>query len=232
MIKPSRQSKLRNQKIGSILLEGPEWINPSSKVNNFGWLEPVYSLINQPMGIRRNAFSYSVFVDNTINRHKKFLLPLVRYAEWNREIEYKSNRVRKWPIIKIIHHVLNKKESKRINELLFLIDESFSKINFLKAGLITDRSEPDNCWPDDERKITFNSLQVQRWNYCQRIEFGIGENTELNPVILKINQSLANYIKKLCVKDTTKNYRECYSSNLKEIKYKTDYWYYRPKVTG
>lgn len=208
MIKPSRQSKLRNQKIGTILLEGPEWINSPARFANSGWLDPIYSLVNQPMGIRRNAFSYSVFVDNTINRHKNFLQPLVRYAEWNREIEYKSNRVRKWPIIKIIQHVLNKKESKRVNELLFLIDESFSKINFLKAGLITDRGEPDNCWPDDESKITFNSLQVKRWNYCQRIEFGIGENTELNPVILEMNQSLANYIKKLCVPISRRNGKE------------------------
>lgn len=230
-MKPKVKNKLRNRKIGSILIDGPEYIIPPSKYS-YGWYDQVYCLIDQPMGVNKKAFSYSVYVDNTVNRHKNFLLPLVRYVEWDRDKEYSNNRIRNWPLVNIYQHILNEAESKKINKLLLQIDDSLSKIKFLKAGLIIDRSDPVDCWYVDEEKYEFGSLLVKRWNFCQSIEFGIGGNPKLNPVLIKNNQRLATYIKQLCRRDTCKNYREHYSYNLSDTKDKNDGWFYRPKTSG
>ena len=230
-MKPIVKNKLRNRKIGSILIDGPEYIIPPSKYG-YGWYDQIYCLIDQPLGVNKKAFSYSVYVDNTVNRDKNFLVPLVRYVEWNRDKEYSNNRIRNWPLINIYQHLLSETESKIINKLLLQVDDFLSKIKFLKAGLITDRSDPIDCWPVDEEKYEFCSLLVKRWNFCQSIEFVIGGNSKLNPDLIKINQNLATYIKRICKMDTCKNYREHYSINLTEPRYKNEGWYYRPKISG
>lgn len=227
--KEFHKSRARCMLIGKSLLEGPDWILPPTQLDDFGWLEPVLKIIDCSIGINKTATAYSVYVDNTINREKKFLEPLVRYVYWDRKHEVEVRRIRKWPKIKINQHILKTSEQAQIDSLLISLDQSLSGISFITAGLITDRNEPDGCYPDDINYKTPRTLRIERWNFCQRINFGLDEYAGLNENIREAAQNLSVYIQELCEPDKVPNYRERYSSNLMEIESHTEDWIYRPQ---
>ena len=222
------KSRARCSHIGSALLDGPNWILPPTRLDDFGWLDPVLKIIDCPIGINKTATAYSVYVDNTINREKKFLEPLVRYVNWDREHEYEVRRIRKWPKIKINQHILKTSEQAKLDSLLRNLDQSLSSITFLTAGLITDRSYPSGCYPDEANYEKPRTLRIERWNFCQRIEFGLDEYAGLNKAIEEAARDLAKYIQQLCRSDNEPNYRERYSLNLKEMDNQRKDWLYRP----
>lgn len=201
---------------------------PPTRLDDFGWLDPVLKIVDRPIGIRKTATAYSVYVDNTVNRDKNFLAPLVRYVNWDREYEYKVRRIRTWPKIKINQHVLKASEQAKLDSLLRNLDQSLSSINFLIAGLITDRSDPSGCHPDDANYEKPRTLRIERWNFCQRIEFGLDEYAGLNEAIEEAARDLAKYVLQLCKSDNETNYRERYSLNLKEKDCQGKDWLYRP----
>jgi hypothetical protein len=201
---------------------------PPTRLDNFGWLDPVLKIIDCPIGVRKNAKAYSVYVDNTVNRDKKFLAPLVRYVNWDREYEIEGKRIRKWPKIKVNQHILKKSEQAKLDSLLRKLDQSLSGIIFLTAGLIIDRSDPSGCYPDGANYEKPRTLWIERWNFCQRIEFSLDEYAGLNKAIEETARALAKYIQQLCESDNEPNYRERYSSNLKEIDSQRNDWFYRP----
>lgn len=190
--------------------------------------DPVLKIVDRPIGIRKKATAYSVYVDNTVNRDKKFLAPLVRYVNWDREYEYEVRRIRKWPKIKVNQHILKKSEQAKLDSLLRKLDQSLSTIVFLTAGLIVDRSDPSGCYADDANYEKPRTLRIERWNFCQRIEFGLDEYAGLNKVIEEAARDLAKYIQQLCESDNEPNYRDRYSSNLKEMDGQRKDWFYRP----
>ena len=222
------KSRARCSYIGSALLDGPDWLLPPTRLDNFGWLAPVLKIIDRPIGNLKIATAYSVYVDNTINREKKFLEPLVRYVKWDRKHEYEVIRIRKWPKVNINHHILKTSEQAELDSLLRNLDQSLSSITFLIAGLITDRSNPNGCYPDEANNEKPRTLRIERWNFCQRIEFGLDEYAGLNKTIEGTARILAKYIQQLCESDNEPNYRERYSLNLKEMDNQRKNWVYRP----
>ncbi|MFN8410751.1 MAG: hypothetical protein U0Z26_00025 [Anaerolineales bacterium] len=158
-----------------------------------------------------------------------FLSPIVRYAEWDKAYEYKIKRVRKWPKVEIRHHILHKAEQKELNNLLLALDKSISRIEFLIAGLITDRSDPQGYYyPKENIETPPRSLRIERWNFCQRIELHLGEYTGLNEKIDSTARPIMSFIKDVCKIDNEINYRECYEQNLKEEALRRREWFYRP----
>ena len=115
-----------------------------------------------------------------------------------------------------------------LDNLLRNLDQSFSSITFLKAGLITDRSGPSGCYPDEANNEKPRILRIERWNFCQRIEFGLDEYAGLNKAIEGTARNLAKYIQQLCESDNEPNYRERYALNLKEMDNQRKDWVYRP----
>ncbi len=222
------KSRARCSYIGSALLEGPDWILPPTQLDDFGWLDPVLKIIEYPIGVRKTATAYSVYVDNTINREKKFLEPLVRYVKWDRQHENAVKRIRKWPKVMINQHILKPSEQVNLDRLLRSLDQSLSSIAFLTAGLISDRSDPSGCYPVDTNYEKPRFLRIERWNFCQRIEFGLDEYAGLNNAIEEAARNLAEYIQQLCESDNKPNYRERYSLNLKEMESQRKDWFYRP----
>jgi hypothetical protein len=221
-----RQSKVRCTKIALALLEGPYLIMPPVRIDKFGWLEPTLKIVERTFGIDSTGISCSVFVDNTINREDGFLEPLVRYVKWDRAYENKVKRIRVWPQAVIKHHVLQKKEQRELHNLLLAIDKSLSNIEFLTAGLITDRSDPQGCVENENLKSLPRMLKIERWNFCQRINFSLGEYNELNKKVENAARSILSYIKQVCKQDSEMNYRELYENDLKNSK--QDSWFYRP----
>jgi hypothetical protein len=159
---------------------------------------------------------------------KNFLEPLVRYVYWDRQHEYEVTRIRKWPQVTINQHILNPSEQVQLDVLLKSLDQSLSSITFLTAGLIADRSDPSGCYPEEAKHEKPRTLRIERWNFCQRIEFVLDEYAGLNKVIEEAARNLAKYIQQLCESDNEPNYRERYSLNLKEMDSQTKDWFYRP----
>lgn len=222
------RSRIRCSQIGWALLDGPYCIMPPRRMDKFGWLGPVLKVIEEPFGFYRSGTGYSVFVDFTFNRERNFLKPLVRYAEWDRAYEHKIKRVRKWPKVKVRHHVLNNKEQEEVDDLLLALDKSLSRLEYLDGGLITDRSSPHGCYPIGELDMPPRSLRIERRNFCQYIDLALGEYTGLNEEIENAARLIMSYIKHVCEIDDETNYRECYEKNLKEEDLRRGSWYYRP----
>lgn len=229
--KPYHQSRKRCNQIGRALLKGPYYVIPPVKVDRFGWLDPVLKIVQHQFGVERKDVACSVFVDNTANREKNYLKPLVRYVEWDRVYENKIKRIRSWPKAEITHHVLQEDEQKELDSLLRKLDESLSKVEFLTAGLIIDRSDPSGCYPETEPETLPRSLKIERWNFCQHMELFLGGYTGLNEKIEESARFIMSYIKQVCKDDNELNYRECYEHNLKEVDRSRDTWSYRPPVS-
>lgn len=90
--KELRYKKTIRNDIAWELLDGPRVIFPLSKIDDFGRLEPVLIIKNYSIGIDKVSVSCSIYVDNTINRDKKYLTPIVRYAIWDRPRELDAKR--------------------------------------------------------------------------------------------------------------------------------------------
>lgn len=221
-----RQKAIRNT-IAWELLNGPRAIFPLSKIDDFGWLEPVLVIKHYSMGINKVSFSCSVFVDNTVNRDKKFLTPVVRYAIWDRPAELNAKKFKKWPEVKIVQHELTAVEQKEIDVLLRVLDTNISALQFAVGGLITDRSDPT---PVDDN-VGCRNLAFMRWNGCQTIDFTFGDTNSQNTGLEQTLKDISDYIIGLCNTPMEKYYRERYNTNLRDIYEfydKVDFWDYRP----
>jgi len=214
--------------IARALIDCPEWLEPLDRVDDFGWLEPVLKLIVAPPGVNRHQVSYSVFVDNTINRHKRFLKPVVRRAHWRRPEEYGIERILRWPLVDISHHTLRSTEHPRLHHLLLNFDRSISTIEFFQAGLITDRSDPIGCTPEGELPEP-RYLFIERCNFCEWIQFDLDVYAGKNKELEKAANALAQYIDHLCAQPDLHPYRERYPTDLRDkFKGHSD-WFFRPK---
>lgn len=220
------KKKIRNN-IAWNLLDGPRAIFPLSKIDDFGWLESVLTIKNYNVGINKVSFSCSVYVDNTVNRDEKFLIPIVRYAIWNRPKELNTKRFKKWPEVCIVQHELSRSEQGDLDALLKILDAKISTLQFAVGGLIIDRGDPT---PVDS-SIGFRNISFVRWNGCQTIDFSFGETNGQNIELEQILKDIMNYIIDICKTPMRKFYRERYSINLRDIYEffaKIDSWDYRP----
>ena len=218
--------KIRNA-IAWELLDGPRSIFPLSRIDDFGWLKSVLTIKNYSMGINKVSVSCSVYVDNTVNRDKKFLTPIVRYAQWNRPKEFSAKRFKRWPEVQIIQHELTEAEQLELDDLLKELDLKISKLQFAIGGLITDRGDTTSI----DNNIGFRNLGFIRWNGCQTIDFNLGDNNSQNIELEQTVKTIMNYIIDLCKTPMSKFYRERYNTNLKAIYEffdKVDFWDYRP----
>ncbi len=209
------------------MLDGPRSIFPLSSIDDFGWLESVLTIKNYSMGINKVSVSCSVYVDNTVNRDKKFLTPIIRYAQWNRPEELNDKRLKKWPEVKIIQHELTETEQCELDALLKALDVKISALQFAIGGLITDRGAPAPI----DNNIGFRNLGFIRWNGCQTIDFNFGSANSQNIELEQSVKEIMNYIINLCKTPMSKFYRERYNTNLKAIYEffdKVDFWDYRP----
>jgi hypothetical protein len=217
--------------VGRALIEGPEQLYPPSRIDNFGYLEPVLKIYDFPMAVTKHAYSWLIYTDDTINRHENFLVPVVRFADWNRPYEQAVRRVRKWPVVNISQHILSENEQIKVDKLLRELDRSLSKIDFVEAGLITNRETPPECYPNKDKSSCnwVRHLSVVRSNACQSIELGLGLFGSDNKHIETAVRAIAEYIEELCLLSPAKlPYRESYEENLKLFDGWHGYWFYRP----
>jgi len=218
----------RRQTIARGLLDGPNWLVPQRKVDDFGWLEPVLRIDVRPLSVNKSSSSYAVMVDDTINRDTRFLKPVVRRAYWDRPRDYKSKRMRNWPLVDIVHHTMTRSEQRHMHRLLQRLDRSFNKIEFLTAGLITNRSAPPECFPKGPLPPN-RSLYVVRSNHCQYIEFGLDEYADKNKPIERAARALIEYCDQLCEHPDLVPYRERYPVDLRDRDVGSTDWFFRPK---
>lgn len=219
-----RMRGIRNE-IAYELLDGQRAIFPSKR--KYEWLESVLTIKQYPLGIDKNSVTYSIYVDNTINKEDNFLLPIVRIAKWDRLKELNAKRFKRWPEIQIIQHELTKLEQKKIDEFLKKLDSKISTLQFAVGGLITDRSDPTPI----DINTGFRDLIIKRWNGCQTIDFYFGDSNNLNFELEETVRDLMNYIAEVCKTPIKKPYTERYNQNLKELYKPHDWvslWDYKP----
>jgi len=227
-MKRFHQNRGARQRIARALLDGPDFLIPPVKLDDFGWIEPVLRISVRPLSVNQPSYAYSVFVDDTINRDKNFLQPVVRRAYWNRPVEYKMMRIMDWPKVDIIHHTLSLNEQKAIHLQLLRLDKSFSQLEYCASGLITDRSSPRGCYPKGELPPA-RHLAIMRNNSCQFVEFALDEYAGKNMRLERAARALMRYIDELCSKPDSLPYRERYSKDLTNEHKGSTRWLFRPK---
>jgi hypothetical protein len=225
------RSMLQCQRIGRQLIEGPNYFSPPRRIDHFGWLEPVLSVVELPPGVDKDGHSWSVYTDETINRGSNFLAPVIRFTNWNRCHEQAVRRVRKWPVITVYQHVLSDAEQREIDVLLRALDQSLSNIEFYEAGLVADRETPIQCYLSSDRP-TWNwdrFLTIMRSNACQRIEFSLGEFGVDNKHVEAVARAVSGYIEQLCVSSPSPvPYRERYDADSRATDGQQRKWFFRP----
>lgn len=179
-----------------------------------------------PVGIRHRMRSYSIFVDNTVNREKKFLVPVARFAEWDRPDNYKHKHLKKRPKVAIRHHLMTLPEQGKVHELLLALDKSIDELQFLPAGLIPDRGDPEGLNYDaGPRDIGF-----MRTNWTQTIEFAFGGYNDQNRGIEAEIRKLMSLIRELCADPMKTCYREKYYRNVFDLDEQESWWTFRPSA--
>ncbi len=207
------------------LLDGPEFLKPLYKIDDIGWLEPVLLIRDYPTQPDEISSSYSIYVDNTLHRAKKFLTPIARHAFWDRPNDTVLKKFNKNPKIRIVQHEMSEIEQNNAHNLLVELDKSLSEIKFLTEGLFTDAGKPVR----PEINPGFNNISFRRTNINQSIEFDFGNVTNMNPELEENVRNLINYIKKLCKKPMERNYREAYKTNPFSLFEQEGTWYFRPQ---
>ena len=216
------------QKIANLLLDGPDWLVPLTRVDDFGWLEPALKIDVRPLGVNKTSTSYAVFVDDTINRHARFLRPVVRRAYWDRPQDYQAKRKRNWPRVDILHHTMSRSEQRHMHLLLQRLDRSFNRLEFLTAGLVADRTDPPGCTPKGALPPK-RYLCVKRSNACQYIEFALDHYAGKNKPIERAARALIEYCDRLCERPDPVPYRERYPVDLRDRNLGKTEWFFRPK---
>jgi len=147
--------------ISKIIFEGPEFIQNIPYSASYDCILRISKL---PHHSSQQNKSYGIFVDNTINKHRNFLNPIIRISEY---IKNKNLPV-------VIYLKIPKNYFPQINEIITQIDKGLTRIKFVKGGLILNRIPPENCldtWEDFKDNF---SLELFRWNYCQKINYEFG----------------------------------------------------------
>src|SRR5438552_5334461 len=216
----------RTSKIAFHFLDGPRSLIPRTGRDSSGWLEPVFRARSYPIGRNKVTGSWSVFVDNTMNRTSGFLKPVLRSAIWNRPadiVEIRRRKIAKQPTVKIFHHKLSAAEAEWVNLLLRRVDAEVSKISFLRTGLITDRRPPKGT-----KGIGFRDWQVTRENGAQSIEFDMGMANDRNLGLEIASKRLAEYIELLCKTAPSKPHTERYNNDVTSMDSNPFHWDYLP----
>ena len=204
-----RQSWRRCRRIAGVLLDGPEAIFPPSRGRG-GWYEPVLSVVRRTWPVGGDPYSAVVFVDNTNNRHRAFLPPLVRFAWWEQSYEDRVRRKRAWPRVVVQQHLLTEVEQDGVDGLMRTLDRALGQTGFVPAGLILDRGEPDGCSPDVHTPLPQQiGYRVRRWNFCQRITFEFANDTPSSAGLATASEALLDGVRALCSGDGVR-YREKY----------------------
>lgn len=128
--------------------------------------------------------------------------------------------------VKIMGHRPLKENETNFEKII--VDEDFNNIAMLSPKYFTLSLQEGTYifW-----------VEANQRSYIMSVVFEVDK-----PLLLKLSYMAKNHIGLSLEKnrpvifgyrrfDTTINHRECYSSNLKEINYKADYWYYLPNVT-
>ncbi|MFZ1519298.1 MAG: hypothetical protein WAU11_11010 [Ignavibacteriaceae bacterium] len=154
-------TKTIKRNISEIIFEGPEFIQNIPYSASYDSIIRINKLPYHPSQVNK---SFGIFVDNTINKHRNFLNPIIRISEYSKNTNL--------PIV--IYLKIPKKYFSQMSELISQIDISLTRIKFVKAGLILNRIPPNNCidiWEDFKNNF---SLEIYRWNYCQKINYKFG----------------------------------------------------------
>lgn len=197
----------QNADIAHALLEGPRSLIPQTRIDHFGWLEPALKIVDYREIREFPSCSYSVFADNTINRMRHFLTPVVRFASWDRPWEYRNRRrARKWPRVDIFQHRLSDFEQARLDQLLMELDEAISGIQYLVGGLITDRDIPRDAVACKYHRAGW----FERDNGSQTIRLYFNSSNKLNQEIEKHLRVIMAFIRGVCNDPLGNPYRERY----------------------
>ncbi len=207
---PRGQEKLRRLKIGHKLIYGPRALFPPKTIDDFGWLEPDLRIIYWTAGML-TAESIILFTDNTMNRDKNFLQPVIRHAKWHRLADAEESR--DWPTVEI--SLSNFKDQREcVDTYIKKLQGKLTRLTFELNGLQTQRESSNQAF-----HISYDygrgSFSVYSRNGAQSIEYHslAIKNDNLTELVLEGLLLLHS----LAIPYSREGWRERYDFDLNEI---------------
>ncbi|WP_154668190.1 hypothetical protein [Pseudoduganella violaceinigra] len=131
-------NRRRCLRIGRALIKGPTAIFPPKFIDSFGWLEADFRLTIKWPGPGLHE-SLQVFSDDTMNRDKDFLPPMIRRCIWKRAADMANPNA--WPSATVeIGYI---QDHKRRDALLRDVHRKLPGLPFVELGLSTQRDVAD-----------------------------------------------------------------------------------------
>lgn len=163
-----------------IILEGPNSLLSTNFSTSY---DCILRVIKYPYRVSKVNQAFGIFVDNTNNKHSNFLNPILRSSIYVKHGDLPTVKFYKIP----------KKYLSTLNNIISNIDINLFNIEFIKAGLILDRIPPDECnyiWKDFHNNF---SMELYRWNYCQRINYSWAVNQGKPDIFAKALIGFTNF---------------------------------------
>jgi hypothetical protein len=201
-------------RIGNQFIEGPRALFPPKRIDDYGWLEPQLR-ITLYHGFKRLE-SIAVYVDNSMNRDKGFLPPMLRYCSWNRREDQKAANT--WPSLEL--RLGRVRSRKAVSALITAIQHQAQTLRFEAAGLQATRNEVKVV---DENNFPGYSLFLANW--CQQLDYTSRSiaGDKLKPHVFQTFGALASALVEI---DKT-GWRERFDRNLKPESARKDWeWVY------
>jgi len=139
--------------IGNQLLQGPRTIITAHDAH--GWLEKDIAVYLHYFGHNR-LHHISLWSDDTINREKNFLPPVIRLAQWERQQDverFQAGEAVQWPSVTVSLGYIKAPFIHQLHIALLDIQQQVNSLQFAPMGLRRKRDVP--CIPVSEQYIDF-----------------------------------------------------------------------------
>ena len=222
------QQSMRLERLAATLLDGPEHLHPPRSQDRHGWLTRALGISVQlttpiPGGavFRDPRRSVAIYVDDTPNRTRGFLAPIIRYASWDRlaDLPRLGEPTCSWPDVQVR---LGTMHSRRVT-LAFVarLQRQLRRLPFVPhfSSRRAAPSGPAGGAP--------GLMRIFVWNGDQAVEYNAstsGVDQRLASLAIAGLELLHSQMKPLRLRGRW----ECYkSSPSADAKYWT--WHYRPE---
>ena len=191
--------------IGRLIIDGPRALFPPKHIDDIGWLEPDLHIYECKAGWHRSE-SITLLCDDTMNRERSFLTPMVRHVVWERQHDLDKNS--RYPHIHVRYGTVSDWTAvKRIGRQ---VQRALQTVPFIAYGHSKTRRGPNVKLATDG-----GEYRVMTRNGMQYIEFASPELADdpLVPVIRKAKDALQS----LTVSIDSSGWREKYDYDIPSL---------------
>jgi hypothetical protein len=151
----------RTMRIAHELVSGPFSMHPPADQDSYGWLECALRLVRWAPG-HSPSESIAVYVDDSVNRDRDFLPPVIRYVRWERptDLTRLPTSTSGWPTMTV--DIGEIRDWHTVQRVAADMQRAICAPPFVVSGLTPDRTPPqaDIAWEVGTLEVfTCNGLQ-------------------------------------------------------------------------